>query len=191
MNALVARTSEEIDLAYARLSTADAIGCDTETSSLNSRYGKIFSVQFSDGEFNVLVPLSEGVRLDTLANILADSSILKIFHNARFDLDFLRAVGIEVGNVFDTMIAERVLTRGANQSASLAETLYRYFAVDLEKSHRSKFNKSWDGIWTDDLVEYALSDVTHLPNLMREQRSWMVKLGMIEEYDRQVSKLSF
>ena len=191
MNALVARTSEEIDLAYARLSTAYAIGCDTETSSLNSRYGKIFSVQFSDGEFNVLVPLSEGVRLDTLANILADSSILKIFHNARFDLDFLRAVGIEVGNVFDTMIAERVLTRGANQSASLAETLYRYFAVDLEKSHRSKFNKSWDGIWTDDLVEYALSDVTHLPNLMREQRSWMVKLGMIEEYDRQVSKLSF
>jgi ribonuclease D len=89
------------------------------------------------------------------------------------------------------MIAERVLTRGANQSASLAETLYRYFAVDLEKSHRSKFNKTWDGIWTDELVEYALSDVTHLPHLMREQSSWMEKLGLSEEYDRQMGRVSF
>ena len=189
MNVLVARTPEETDLAYSRLSTADAIGCDTETSSLNPKYGKLFSIQFSDGEFNVLVPLSEAIPLGKLAGILADESITKIFHNAKFDLDFLGAVGIEVRNVFDTMIAERVLTRGANQSASLAETLYRYFAVDLEKSHRSKFNRNWDGVWTDDLVEYALSDVTHLPNLMREQRSWMGKLGLDEEYDRQWGKL--
>ncbi|HUR96605.1 MAG TPA: hypothetical protein VMZ26_00930 [Pyrinomonadaceae bacterium] len=189
MNVLIARTSAEIDLAHSRFCRAHALGCDTETSSLNSKYGKLFSIQFSDGEFNVLVPLSEGVRLGKLAEILSDPSIIKIFHNAKFDLDFLNAAGIDVGNVFDTMIAERVLTRGANQSASLAETLYRYFAVDLEKSHRSKFNKNWDGIWTGDLVEYALSDVTHLPNLMREQRSWMGKLGLNDEYDEQIDKL--
>ncbi len=76
------------------------------------------------------------------------------------------------------MIAEKVLTRGANQSASLAETLYRYFAVDLEKSHRKSFNRNWDGIWTDELVEYALSDVAHLPELMREQNAWMARLGL-------------
>ncbi|MEO8573910.1 MAG: hypothetical protein ABI481_08060 [Pyrinomonadaceae bacterium] len=191
MNVLIARTSQEIDDAFSRLCTAAAVGCDTETSSLNSKYGKIFSIQFSDGEFSVLVPLSEGVRLGKLADILLDSSVIKIFHNAKFDLDFLGAVGVGVRNVFDTMIAERVLTRGANQSASLAETLYRYFAVDLEKSHRSKFNRTWDGIWTEELVEYALSDVAHLPNLMREQRSWMAKLGLNEEYDELIDKLGF
>ena len=163
MNILVARTSSEIDLAYERLSVADAVGCDTETSALNSKYGKLFSVQFSDGEFNVLVPLSEGVALGRLRDLLADPSIVKIFHNAKFDIEFLGAVGIAIENVFDTMLAEKVLTRGANQSASLAETLYRYFAVDLEKSHRSKFNKTWNGVWTDELVDYALSDVAHLP----------------------------
>jgi len=189
VNVLVARTSQEIDLAYSRLSGGKPIGCDTETSSLNSKYGKIFSIQFSDGECNVLIPLSEGVQLGKLADILSDPSIIKIFHNAKFDLDFLDAVGIQVRNVFDTMIAERVLTRGANQSASLAETLYRYFAVDLEKSHRSKFNRTWDGIWTNELVEYALSDVTHLPDLMREQRSWMEKLALSEEYQLQIAKL--
>ncbi len=188
VNILVARTPEEIDHAYSRLSAADVLGCDTETSSLNPKYGKIFSIQFSDGEFNVLVPLSEGVKLGKLTDVLADASITKIFHNAKFDLEFLTADGIVVNGLFDTMLAERVLTRGANQSASLAETLYRYFAVDLEKSHRSKFNKTWDGIWTDELVDYALSDVIHLPLLMREQMSWLEKLGLSEEYDQQMEK---
>lgn len=188
MHILVARSAEDIDLAFARLVSAPAVGCDTETSSLNPKYGKLFSVQFSDGEFNVLVPLSEGIALGKLAELLTDPSITKIFHNAKFDLEFLIAVGIEVTNVFDTMIAERVLTRGANQSASLAEALYRYFAVDLEKSHRAKFNRSWNGIWTDELVEYALSDVAHLPALMREQAAWMEKLGLSDEYASLVSR---
>jgi DNA polymerase-1 len=188
VNILVARTADAIDLAFAHLSTADAIGCDTETSSLNPRYGRLLSIQFSDGKFNVLVPLSEGASMGRLAELLADASVTKIFHNAKFDLEFLTSIAIEVRNIFDTMIAEKVLTRGANQSASLAETLYRYFAVDLEKSHRKKFNRSWDGIWTDELVDYALSDVAHLPSLMREQLAWMGKLGLAAEFEEQMQK---
>jgi ribonuclease D len=190
VNVLVARTTEQIDLAYAQLSVAAAIGCDTETSSLNPKYGKLFSVQFSDGKFNVLVPLSEGVVLGRLRDLLADREVVKIFHNAKFDIEFLGAVGIAIENVFDTMLAERVLTRGANQSASLAETLYRYFAVDLEKSHRAKFNKTWDGVWSDELVDYALSDVAHLPALMREQKAWMEKLGLSAEYAEQIGRFN-
>ena len=190
MNILVARTSKEIDLAYERLVSAEALGCDTETSGLSAKYGKLFSIQFSDGDFNVLVPISEQVAIGRLAEILENDQIVKIFHNAKFDLDFLREAGQTVQNVFDTMIAEKVLTRGANQSASLAETLYRYFAVDLEKSHRTKFTNNWNGIWTDELVDYALSDVVHLPRLMLEQNSWMSKLGLIEEFNIQMNKVT-
>jgi DNA polymerase I len=190
VNILIARTQADIDLAYERLSAADFLGCDTETSALNARYGKLFSIQFSDGEFNVLVPISEGIPIGKLSEILEDSRIVKIFHNAKFDLEFLRESGYSVANVFDTMIAEKVLTKGANQSASLAETLYRYFAVDLEKSHRSKFNKTWDGIWTEELVDYALSDVVHLPALMMEQIAWMEKLGLRGEFVTQMARLA-
>lgn len=189
MNILVARTDTDIDESFSRLSSARVVGCDTETSSLNPRYGKLFSVQFSDGDFNVLVPLSEGVGLGRLAGLLYDPLVTKVFHNAKFDLEFLAAAGIGVVNVFDTMLAEKVLTRGANQSASLAETLYRYFAVDLEKSHRTKFNRSWNGVWTDELVDYALSDVAHLPALMREQVDWMEKLGLRGEFEEQMRKV--
>ncbi|HCA57954.1 MAG TPA: hypothetical protein DEP46_08245, partial [Blastocatellia bacterium] len=186
-------TEAELAEAFERLRTAAALGCDTETSGLSPTSGRLYSVQFSDGEFNVLVPLSEGVGLGLgpLADILADEGIIKIFHNARFDLDFLSAAGLRVCNVFDTMIAEKVLTRGANQSASLAETLYRYFAVDLDKTQRAKFTRKWDGVWTEELVDYALSDVVHLPRLKAEQSEWLERLGLLPRYDELIATLMF
>ncbi len=189
MDILVARTEAEINAAYETLSKANVLGCDTETSGLSSATGKLFSIQFSDGELNVLLPLSEGIAAGRLTELLSDERIVKIFHNARFDLDFLSVNGYTIANVYDTMIAEKVLTRGANQSVSLAETLYRYFAIDLDKSQRAKFNRKWDGIWTDELVEYALSDVVHLPELRREQNEWLERLGLVDNYNEQISKL--
>lgn len=189
MDILVARTTDEIGSACETLSRASIVGCDTETSGLGARTGRLYSVQFSDGQFNVLVPVSEGVSLGMLAEILTNPAITKIFHNAKFDLEFLGENGYQVQNVYDTMIAEKVLTRGANQSASLAETLYRYFAVDLDKSQRAKFHRRWDGIWTDELVDYALSDVIHLPRLMLEQLAWLEKLGLNGEFKNQLQKI--
>lgn len=183
MHTSVVRSEEEIHTAVLRLSTATALGCDTETSGLNPRTGRLFSIQFSDGDHNVLVPLSEGVPLASVAQLLEDPAVVKIFHNARFDLEFLIASGVPTANVFDTMLAERVLTRGADQSASLAETLYRYFAVDLDKSQRAKFNRNWNGVWTDELVRYALADVVHLPRLMYAQQDWLTRLGLSREFE--------
>jgi len=189
MDVLVARTADEIGHAYERLRGAACLGCDTETSGFMSRSSRLYSIQFSDGEFNVLVPISEGVEVGPLGDILCDAGITKIFHNAKFDLEFLSSEGCTVSNVFDTMIAEKVLTKGAKQSSSLAETLYRYFAVDLDKSQRAKFSRRWDGVWTDELVDYALSDVVHLPRLMSEQTAWMERLGLTDEFARQMGKI--
>jgi DNA polymerase-1 len=190
MEILVARTARELETAYKKLSRCSEIGCDTETSGFRAGKSQLFSVQFSDGDLAVLVPVSEGVSLGALAEILSSAKHIKIFHNAKFDLQFLSAAGYAVNNIFDTMIAERVLTKGAYQSASLAETLYRYFAVDLEKSHRAKFSaRKWDGVWTEELVEYALSDVIHLPQLMKEQNAWLSKLALEQKYAEQLAKL--
>lgn len=186
----MARTPREIQSAYEKLSAAKEIGCDTETSGFKVGRSRLFSVQFSDGDLAVLVPVSEGVQLGELARILTSAEHTKIFHNAKFDLQFLSAAGYSVTNIFDTMIAEKVLTRGAHQSASLAETLYRYFAVDLEKSHRIKFSeRKWDGIWTEELVNYALADVIHLPQLLKEQNAWLERLGLTKEFELQMQKI--
>ena len=188
VNILIVRSANDIETAYEKLSKAQVLGCDTETSSLSARKGRLFSVQFSDGDFNVLVPFSEGVLPGKLEEILANPRIVKVFHNAKFDLEFLRENGFSVENVFCTMIAEKLLTKGAKQSASLAETLYRYFAVDLDKSQRTKFTRNWNGIWTNELVSYALSDVVYLPKLMNEQKLWLERLGLSEDFERLNSK---
>ncbi len=190
MNVFIARSADETDSAYQILSKAGAVACDTETSGLKPETSELHSVQFSDGRLNCLVPVSEGAALGRLADLLAASSVTKIFHNARFDLAFLTHNGYLVENVFDTMIAEQVLTKGGGQSASLAETLYRYFAVDLDKSQRKKFGRSWDGIWTPELVEYAMNDVRYLPELMRRQVAWMGELGLTAVYQEQMRRLT-
>jgi ribonuclease D len=189
LNILITRTSAEINLAYEKLKQAKILGCDTETSGLNPRKSRLFSVQFSDGDFNVLVPTSENVPLGQLSKILEDEKIVKIFHNAKFDLAFLQENGYQSKNIYDTMIAEKVLTKGANQSVSLAETLYRHFAVDLDKSQRKKFGRNWDRIWTDELVEYAMNDVAYLPKLMEEQILWMKRLGLREDFEMLMRKI--
>ncbi|MBA2620978.1 MAG: ribonuclease D [Acidobacteria bacterium] len=189
VNVLVARTARDIEATYEKLAAAAEIGCDTETSGFDAWRGRLFSVQFSDGDFNVLIPMSEGVGLGKLAQILENPAIVKIFHNARFDLEFLKEYGFTTRNLYDTMIAEKILTRGANQSVSLSETLYRYFAVDLDKSQRQIFTRKWNGIWTKELVHYALSDVVHLPELKRQQELWLERLGLTERFQKQMQKI--
>lgn len=187
---LVARRKEELEYAYRSLSASANIGCDTETAGLNSHTSPLLSVQLSDGKFSVLVPFSEGVILGPLAALLESEAHTKIIHNAKFDLEFLRCAGYETRNVFDSMIAEKLITRGADQSVSLAETLYRYFAVNLDKSKRNVFSsKSWDGHWTTDLVKYALNDVIHLAALKEEQQTWLERLGLIKEFRVKMAKL--
>jgi DNA polymerase-1 len=189
MEIIIARTNEEIECAYRVLSSSANIGCDTETTGLNSRTSRLLSVQFSDGKFSVLVPISEGVKLGVLASLLESEKHTKIIHNAKFDLQFLNRAGYEVRNIFDSMIAEKLITRGANQSASLAETLYRYFAVDLDKTKRNVFsNKSWNGLWTSELVEYALSDVVYLAALKEEQETWLERLGLMREFKEKLNR---
>lgn len=183
MRVIVVRTERDAASAAKTLADATVLGCDTETTGLHPSRGRLLSIQFSDGERHVLIPVSEGVSAEPFAALLAEESITKVFHNAKFDLAFLSAGGLLVRGVYDSMLAERVLTKGADQSVSLAETLYRYFAVDLDKTKRKKFGGNWSGKWTDDLVEYAMNDVVLLPRLMSEQKEWLKRLDLESEYE--------
>ncbi len=189
MGMIVVRNECDAEVARDLLGKSGVIGCDTETSSLNSKSGRLYSIQFSDGLTDVLVPISEGASPYSLLEILRDENIVKVFHNARFDLAFLNSYSYETRNIFCSMIAEKALTRGANQSVSLAETVYRHFGVDLDKSKREIFTKKWDGVWTDELIEYALSDVRFLPRLRAEQVVWMTRLGLLDDYESAVGQI--
>lgn len=182
MNIVVARTKDDLARSIELLGRSAVLGCDTETSGLHPSKGRLLSIQFSDGDTSVLLPVSEGIEPGPFTDVLTDPGVRKVFHNARFDLAFLSDAGLAVRNVYDSMIAEKVLTKGANQSVALSETLYRYFGIDLDKSKRNRFGKNWNGEWTDDLVAYAMDDVVFLPRLMHEQEAWLEKLDLAADY---------
>ncbi|WP_194174836.1 DNA polymerase [Desulfofundulus thermobenzoicus] len=84
--------------------------------------------------------------LEDLAGLLADGSVVKIFHNAKFDLAFIRAgLGrrIEVNRIFDTMLASQLAWAGfyrleVSEKATknrLKEVYPHHRLADLAKRH--------------------------------------------------------
>jgi ribonuclease D len=90
-----------------------AIAVDTETLGLQPQRDRLCVVQISrgDGTADVVQIPREGARPEILLRVLADPSVLKIFHFARFDLAVIHhAFGVMPGPVYCTKIASK-LTR--------------------------------------------------------------------------------
>src|SRR3954470_11282686 len=89
------------------------VAIDTETMGLDPHRDRLCVVQLSPGDGTadvVQIPLGT-TDAPNLKRVLADQSLLKIFHFARFDIAALyRAFGVMPTPVFCTKIASR-LTR--------------------------------------------------------------------------------
>src|SRR6202008_81229 len=95
-----------------------------------------------------------------LARLLAATSLLKLFHFARFDLGVLyQAFGVMPGPVYCTKIASR-LARTYTDKHGLKDLVKELLNVDLSKQQQLS---DWGaGELTDAQVAYAASDVLHL-----------------------------
>jgi DNA polymerase I-like protein with 3'-5' exonuclease and polymerase domains len=91
--------------------------------------------------------------------ILADETIIKIFHNATFDASWLTYHGFCVKNYTDTLILSQIInnkatsTVGANTLKNLAE---KYLGIEIDKTLQSA--KNWQGELTSDHYNYCLQD---------------------------------
>src|SRR5262249_7713660 len=95
----------------ARLTGSVAI--DTETLGLNPHRDRLCLVQLSagDGSADIVQTAAGQTAAPTLPRMLADRSVTKIFHYARFDVAILyKAFGVMAEPIFCTKIASR-LTR--------------------------------------------------------------------------------
>jgi DNA polymerase-1 len=81
--------------------------------------------------------------LSPLRIILEDKNILKLLQNAKFDYKFLhQKVGLEIIHLYDTFLAEKLLTAGLMVEANLAALSLKYLGVALDKSVRESFYNS-------------------------------------------------
>lgn len=106
---------------------------------------------------------------DWLLAMLQDSSVMKIVHNAAFDIKFIQHnFGITAKNVWDTLSTERLLTAGKGFDCDLASVMLRRFGKKLNKDIRSNFGKDTIG---EKEREYCLEDSRSLLPLYKQQLS--------------------
>ncbi|PKN83823.1 MAG: hypothetical protein CVU46_15955 [Chloroflexi bacterium HGW-Chloroflexi-8] len=141
--------------------TEPIIGVDTESDSLYVYFEKVCLIQFSTPYCDYLVdPLSID-NLFPLNEIFNNPNIEKVFHAAEYDVMCLkRDFKFEFTNIFDTMIASRILGKNA---FGLGNLLKDYFGIVVDKKfQRANWGKR---PLTDEMLNYASMDSHYLINL--------------------------
>jgi ribonuclease D len=119
-------------------------------------------VQLSAGD-NVahLVQFERGTYdAPRLTALLADRSVLKIFHFARFDIAVIRKyLGVEVEPLYCTKIASK-LARTYTDRHGLKDLVSELLGIELSKQQQSSY---WGSpTLSEAQLSYAASDVLHL-----------------------------
>lgn len=119
-----------LDKFLAAAQQASSIGVDTESNSLYVYFPRICLIQASLPDTDYIIdPLA--VDVAALGDLFANPRIQKVFHAAENDiLGLKRDYDFSFANIFDTMIAARIL---GWPHAGLAAILDQRFGVQLDK----------------------------------------------------------
>jgi DNA polymerase I len=152
---LVTDAQELLDIAET-LSDAEAIGADLETTGLSPRDGKTRLLQLATPEETFVIDAFAVGDLSPLKGVLEGGPV-KIFHNAKFDHQFLKKEHeISPSPIFDTMLATQLLDGGEyGASYALESVAERYLDEEVDKSER---RADWSGELSRVQLEYAARD---------------------------------
>jgi ribonuclease D len=169
----------EGDLPDGALADASAVAVDSETMGLVLRRDPLCVVQLSagDGDAHVVRLNRPAYDAPNLKRLLADPSVLKIFHFGRFDIAmFLLHLGVLTQPVYCTKIASR-LTRTYTDRHGLKDLAKDVLNVDLSKTQQMS---DWGAArLTPEQVVYAASDVTSLHALKARLDEMLEREGRV------------
>lgn len=139
-----------------------AVAVDTETLGLQPRRDRLCMVQLSGGDGTAHLVQFDGTdwAAPRLKAVLADTSLRKIFHFARFDVAVIaHYLGVVPEPLYCTKIASK-LARTYTDRHGLKDLCSELLGIELSKQQQSS---DWAA---DKLTEqqkvYAASDVLHL-----------------------------
>lgn len=181
-----------IEEAFSYLKNFDVISLDIETTKgFNGRYddlsvgkfgkkavrreglqphlSKIVMVQIGTEEKQFVIDY-RSIDLGPIKELLIDPKITIVGHNIKFEyLHFLHNEGIRINNVYDTMVAEKVLYNGLKLSNGLKDLNKRYLGVTVDKDTRLEFLTIGDKPFTLRQISYGAEDILY-PLLIRKRQ---------------------
>ena len=159
-----------------RLKSEPRIAFDTESNSMHAYFERVCLVQVSVPGLDVLVD-ALAVDIQPLGDVLADPKRQKVFHGADYDvLSLKRAYGFVFENLFDTMLAARVL---GWDKYGLAAILDANFGVAVNKKYQ---RYDWGTRPLDErALEYARLDTHYLLRLCDLQYEQLNERDRVDE----------
>ena len=175
--------SDSGDLADSKrwLALQRALGVDTETTGKFVKKDKGYSMNPVNEDTRLvllqigteeLVLLIDPALANEFKEILEGTANLKILQNALYDFKWLLTKKrIHLDRMYDTMLAEQVLTAGKlGVRVGLADIVRKYDPFYLiSKAVRSKFIELRDGRMDREMLYYAARDITLMFPVMRAQ----------------------
>ncbi|MGA7581156.1 MAG: ribonuclease D [Pseudolabrys sp.] len=153
-------TSDDLAAVCARMAKHPFVTVDTEFLRETTYYPLLCVAQMASPEEAVVVDaLATGLDLSPFFALMANESIIKVFHAARQDIEIVWNMAKTIPHpIVDTQVAAMVL--GYGDSISYDQLVQRITGDTLDKSHR--FTDWTRRPLSDAQIAYALSDVTHL-----------------------------
>ena len=155
------------------------VAIDTETMGLDPRRDRLCVVQLSAGDGDAhLVQIARGqTEAPNLCRMLADPTVLKLFHFGRFDIAVLKnAFGVTTAPVYCTKIASKLI-RTFTDRHGLKYLLQDLVGVDVSKQQQTS---DWGAATlTEAQRDYAASDVLYLHRLKAELDARLAREGRI------------
>ncbi len=189
-------TPDALRAACEELAGADAVGFDCETTSLDPYAGRLRLMQFAAPDGRIyLVDLfrfaddggdatARVESLEPLRRLLAAARPVKVAHNAKFDAKWVKhKLGVELGGVFDTMLASQMVSAGASDDRhGLAAVVLRYLDEEVDKTQQVS---DWGGELSESQLEYAARDAAVMLPLRdkligRLKADALIKVAQIE-----------
>jgi DNA polymerase I-like protein with 3'-5' exonuclease and polymerase domains len=178
-------TDKELIEACDRLNHEKVLGIDTETTGLDAHIHKLRLIQIASYNHPTIIIDCYKCNPKLIQPLLINDSI-KIFHNAKFDLKFFLAIGLEINQkIFDTMLAYQLINAGKyNLKSSLKEVAKELLNIDLNKEEQSSqwVNKEL----TKSQLKYSAIDAKILLLLREKLREEIVTANLIK-----VAKIEF
>ena len=172
-------TAAELDVFCTRAQEHSFVTIDTEFMRERTYYSKLCLIQIALPTDNpddaVLVdPLSQDMALDGLYRLFKDTSVVKVFHAARQDLEiFWHDAKTFPTPLFDTQVAAMVCGFGEQVGY---ETLVRKIVKEqVDKS--SRFTDWSRRPLSDAQKNYAIADVTHLRGVYLQLKAELERAG--------------
>jgi ribonuclease D len=153
-----------------------SVAVDTETTGLRLHRDRLCLVQLSAGDGDAhLVQILPGQSAPRLQALLADQSVLKIFHFGRFDLAMVqRNLGVRCEPVYCTRTASK-LARTNTDKHGLKDLCKELLGVEISKQQQTS---DWGApTLTTEQLEYAAADVLYLHRLMAEMEKLVAREG--------------